>query len=327
MRRLLTGITVLALLWCGWWLLGAWAIDRGLAQWRAERVGEGWQIAGLTPEVSGFPVAWDNRFDAVVVAGPSDMIRAAADALTLRILTYHPFAARVALPETPVTVETPADTYFVNAPQAVVAAALRPGPVTRLRRFSVAAGAWQVNTPQGNLVSADTMDLNIAQDTGDRDTYRISLNSDAFIPGDLTRQMLGLPADWPRPFDRFQALLNLRFDPADTQRMRLSAFEIDAVDLAWGIVSLGATGRVAVGPDGIPEGALNVNINNWRQIYEILKKNDTIKPELHFQTDIMLNGLSNIGGNPETIDLSLIFRDAQMFLGPIPLGPAPRIQF
>jgi len=42
MRRLLIGMTVVALLWCGWWVLGAWAIERGVAQWRTNRIAEGW---------------------------------------------------------------------------------------------------------------------------------------------------------------------------------------------------------------------------------------------------------------------------------------------
>jgi len=72
MRRLLIGMTVVALLWCGWWVLGAWAIERGVAQWRTNRIAEGWHIEGLAPDVTGFPLNWKAGFEDIAVAPPSD---------------------------------------------------------------------------------------------------------------------------------------------------------------------------------------------------------------------------------------------------------------
>jgi len=250
------------------------------------------------------------------------------------IATYWPFGLRLDLPDTPMTLATATGDFFVRAKSGEIRADLRPGIPPKLHQFSARSGAWQINTRFGNLASADTMDLRITQDIAQRDdTYVIALNSDNVTPGDVTRQTIGLPPSWPRSFDSFVALMSVGLNPSappvtsDGQRAVMQKLTIDNMSATWGPLGLEATGSLTVNDAGIPDGNLTARIKNWRQAYEIMKDNGIVKAEREFQTDILLNGLANIGGDPETLDFVIRFQEGQMYFGPVLLGPAPKILF
>ncbi|MFN4131268.1 MAG: DUF2125 domain-containing protein, partial [Paracoccaceae bacterium] len=50
-----------------------------------------------------------------------------------------------------------------------------------------------------------------------------------------------------------------------------------------------------------------------------------IKPEIAPTVQNMMQAVAGSSGDPEVLEMPLIFRDGQMLLGPLPLGPAPRL--
>ncbi len=51
-----------------------------------------------------------------------------------------------------------------------------------------------------------------------------------------------------------------------------------------------------------------------------------VRPELEQTVTNMLAELAKGSGKPDTVDLPLVFEKGWMSLGPLPLGPAPRLR-
>ena len=77
--------------------------------------------------------------------------------------------------------------------------------------------------------------------------------------------------------------------------------------------------------DGTPEGRLTIKARNWQEILTMARSADLLSPALATQAKSVLGMLARAGGNPKTLDLPLDFKRGMLFIGPIPVAPAPRI--
>lgn len=323
MRRWIITLIVLALLWCGWWLLGAFAMERGLMTWLEARRAEGWHAEVTETAVGGFPLSFTADLGGIVMTSPVDAARLEVDALQTRVPSYWPLSLQILFPKTPLRLETPAEQFFLKLTEGRARGAVSLS--ARLTFAELQSGAWQLNASGGNILSAQDLLATVTQAAASVDTYHITADTTALTPGDVLRQAIALPADWPRPLSTFlvDLTVGLTSDQGTRSQPRLQSLEVNKVDVAWGPLSLAASGSIAIDASGTPQGTLNLTVKNWREAYEIGKQSGVVKPELHLRYDLLLNGLSNIGGDPSTLDLTLSFRDGQTYLGRIPLGPAP----
>lgn len=327
MRRVLISLTVFALLWSGCWIAGTYVIDQGVASWRESQRADGWQLEIEDQQISGAPLSWSVGWVDVKLAKPNEGLGFSAADVLVDVPSYWPFSGQVRFPETPLTFETPLGQVFIKLHKGQADAAMRPWRDPSLQAFAVRSDAWQLNNPRGNLASAALTDAALDQDPKDPHTYHVSVSLDALTPGDVLREMISLPTDWPRVMDHVVAELSLTLAAEAEAAAPLRQVDIRVLSLIWGDLSISALGNVAIDAGGIPDGELTLLTKNWRGLYEIMKENGNIPATVHFQADLMLNGLANMGGDPETLDLTVTFRDGDMFLGPILIGKAPRVLF
>jgi hypothetical protein len=80
-----------------------------------------------------------------------------------------------------------------------------------------------------------------------------------------------------------------------------------------------------VDDQGSPEGALQLTVTNWRGMLDVAQGSGVLDAGLRPQAETILGMLSNLGGDPDTLNMTLTFMDGTMALGPIHLGPAPRL--
>ena len=86
-----------------------------------------------------------------------------------------------------------------------------------------------------------------------------------------------------------------------------------------------ATGQVDRAADGFASGRIDFRIENWRQIPALVVALGLVRPEMGDAISRGVEALARDGGNPDRLDLPLIFADGRMSLGPLPLGAAPRL--
>lgn len=331
MGRLVKIAVVIALLWCGWWLVAATVLERGVAAWLEDRRSDGWDATADALNVSGFPLALSTGMQAVTLADPVRRLSVEAASLDIDMPAYWPGHVTVRLPETPVRVALGDAVFLLRAQEGRAELNLHPGNALELERLNAQSGPWQLNTPQGNLLSADDFAAEVTQDNDVPAQYRFALNAARFAPGDLIRVPMQLPSDWPLTFETFVADVTVLFDrPIDRQalearRPQPRSIDIRAFDLIWGDLRLTVSGRVEVDAEGTPDGGVTLSFRNWQQALELLKQTNIIRSDQTGQAEIVLRAIASSTDDPADIDIAIGFREGQLFLGPINLGPAPRI--
>ena len=107
--------------------------------------------------------------------------------------------------------------------------------------------------------------------------------------------------------------------------------ELQALDLAearvdWGGARLVVSGGpVAIGRDGAPYGRLTVRVDEWPRLVEAAIAGGLL-PERRGPLTIAALEVLSADDPPGTLETELVFEEGRARLGPIPLGPAPRLQ-
>jgi hypothetical protein len=171
----------------------------------------------------------------------------------------------------------------------------------------------------------------VTQDGASPETYQFDVNATNLTPGILMRAALSLPESWPGSFDAFTANLNVVFDvPWDRtalaqKRPQPRVITLRKINAIWGDLRVSATGGLTIDLSGIPTGTMSVTVTNWREILKVAETSGALPDAQRLQAEIILGALSNLGGSPDDLDLTLSLQNGEMSLGPIRLGPAPRL--
>ncbi|KIN70755.1 DUF2125 domain containing protein [Sulfitobacter noctilucae] len=330
MSRLVKIIVVLALLWCGWWFAAATALERGVVRWLEDRRTEGWEAQAAAVDVTGFPLALQTDLTAVSLTDSATGLHVDAPDLRVSMPAYWPGDMTLVLSGAPIDFGVGDTTYILRAQDTAADLNLHPGTALELERLTAQSGPWQVNTRQGNLLSADDFTANVTQDKDDHTVYEFALNAADFSPGGLLRAGLDLPDDWSLTFETFTANITARFDrPIDrmaleSRRPQPRQITVNDFDFSWGEFRIALVGDVQIDTEGTPDGDLMLSIKNWRQALELLKKTEIIRSEETGQAEFVIQAIASNSDNPADLDLAFSFREGRLFLGPINLGPAPK---
>ena len=103
--------------------------------------------------------------------------------------------------------------------------------------------------------------------------------------------------------------------------------DINTFDAQWGELGLKAVGSLELDREGYPTGSLDLQARNGRQILDLAVAAGSLSPEVAATLDPLLQLFAAMSGNKDTLDVPLQFSDRIMFLGPIPVGEAPRLQW
>jgi hypothetical protein len=88
---------------------------------------------------------------------------------------------------------------------------------------------------------------------------------------------------------------------------------------------LRAAGELEVDASGIPEGDLSIRAENWRDMIDMAVNAGLLPERMRGTAEGLLDVVAGLSGDPEVIDAELGFSNGRMFLGPLPLGRAPRL--
>jgi hypothetical protein len=125
------------------------------------------------------------------------------------------------------------------------------------------------------------------------------------------RAFAGLSA----PLDRF----------AGQTRPGLTALELREASLRWGALTVSARGQVAADAEGLAEGRIDIRIAPWPLALEAAVAAGLIRPELAPTWAEIARRLAEGSADPDRLDLPLTLARGRAALGPLPLGPAPRL--
>ena len=113
--------------------------------------------------------------------------------------------------------------------------------------------------------------------------------------------------------------------PSKPARPQPRKINLRLAEARWGQLELQAAGEVTVDAAGIPEGEITIKARNWRDILKLAVETGAIPEGFAGSLEDGLSLMSQLAGNPKTLDIPLGLRGGRVLFGPVPIGPAPRL--
>jgi hypothetical protein len=336
MKRLLTAIVILAALGGIAWGVGAMVTQTAATRWLEDRANEGWVANAEEITVGGFPTQFVTEFQTLNLADPVEGIAWSTDGFRLeqdvhrldRLRAIWPDAFTIASPTERITVEG------LGIDGLAMGAMLDVQPTARLALDALDAdtgpvlitsnAGWQTQWEQGSLR------LSRLEDT--ISTYDLIFLTTMMAPPEAWRTRLDPAGLLPSEMDQAEARAQIAFDaPWDMDaieqaRPQITRLEVEEVSASWGDMLFRASGTLDVDADGLPEGEVAVRAENWRSMVDLAENAGLLATRLRPTTEGMLAVLAGMNGSEDNIDATLTFSGGRVFLGPLPIGPAPNLR-
>ena len=330
MGRLIVIVLVLAGLWMGYWAVGSTMLERQLSSWIDARRAEGWAADVGAVEVKGFPNRFDTILTDVQFADPATGVAWQAPFLQLLALAYRPTEVIVVLPETH-RLSTPLQTIDFTSERTRGSVILGAATTLPLERSTFVADAlalssslgWDAELTQARFATEVVPVRQNAHRLGAELTGLAlpraldrALDPAGILPGRVSRLRLDAELGFTAPWDR-RAI--------EVARPQITDIDLADLSMVWGEVTFQAAGKLTVDAGGIPEGQIDIRAVEWQRLLDMAIAAGVLPPELRGTFERGLGFFAALSGRPDTLDAPLTFRDDRMSLGPIPIGPAPRI--
>jgi len=330
MRRLISGLVVLAALASGWWALYAWSTGNVVAAWFADRAEDGWLANYSDVSVGGFPAQFTTRIEGLELADPDTGWVWTAPTLTLEQRVFRPDHLRaiwpseqaLASPRERLTIRSEAIRSDLDV-QPAARFALDASD-TELRGVEISSTeGWSMRLPEGRLTGQRV--------EGEDDTYDVAFRASGLVPPAPMAAALDPAGVLPEAIGEVIYTARMAFDrpwdlrAIEDRRPQITRLDLDEAAASWGAMLFRATGALDVDGQGQPDGEISVRAENWRAMVDLAVNAGALPEQLQSSVEGVLGVVAGLSGSPENIDATLAFRDGRVFLGPIPLGPAPRL--
>ncbi|MDG4648284.1 DUF2125 domain-containing protein [Roseibacterium sp. SDUM158017] len=330
LRRLAIGLSVLALGAAVFWFASALAIRGVVADWLEARADEGWLVNYAEISVTGFPSRFRTELTALELADPETGWVWTLPALVFEsrpfrpghILATWPAEQSLASPFERLTIRAATMTSELDVRTAEDLALDLSD--TRLADVTIESSAgWRMALAEGRLTMARREDGAASYDVAFSATglvppapLRTQIDPAGILPETVSVLHYEAAMDFDRPWD-IRAI--------EERRPQITRLDLRGTEAAWGPLFLRAAGEMDVGPEGIPEGALAIRAENWRDMVELAVNAGLLPERLAGTAEGLLGVVAGLSGDPEVIDAELAFSDGRTYLGPLPIGPAPRL--
>jgi len=331
MRTLLAVILLAAGLWAGYWVIGSRATLSAFEGWLEARRAEGWVAETGELGVQGFP----NRFDVVVrdlmLADPATGLAWEAPRFQIDALSYRPNHVIAVWPDTQ-RVATPQEKFRLESRDMRASLVIAPDTALAPKRMTLTADFLQI-TPEARPDETTALStLSLAAERLEGTDYRLGLRAEGLTLAAPARARLDPGGRLPDRISGFSADVTASFDKPwdrtaiERARPQPTGLRVRLAEGRWGELHLQAAGTLDVSPEGWPEGEITLKARNWREIVTLLRKAGALPDSLAGSVEQGLGMMARLKGNPETLDIPLGFGSGRMWLGPVPLGPAPRLR-
>ncbi len=330
MQRLLGMVVLLAAAWSGWWFVGARWAEVGLGRWLDERRAEGWLAEAGPVRVAGYPLRFEMTIEGLDLADPETGLSWSAPAFRLEAFAWNPTDVTAIWPARQL-IATPDERIEITASGMEAALALLPDAALTLSHGEAglaeaglaSSAGWQAGLAEARLRAARTegrenhLDLVFEVARLEPSAPLLALvDPGGRLPRTVELISVDATIGFDAPWDRY-AIERRRPQPRALDLRRLKA--------SWGQLELEAAGELTVDAEGIPTGEIQVRAVNWREMVAIGVEAGLIPEEVAGSLESGLELLAAVAGNPNTLELPLGFRRGFVTLGPVPLGPAPKL--
>lgn len=328
MKRLLVVILVAAGLWAGYWWIGASGVKSGFAAWLDARRAEGWVADSAAITVQGFPNRFDTTFTDIRLADPETGWAWEAPFFQLFALSYRPNHVIAIWPREHI-LATPVQKYAITSAEMQASAVVGADTTLPLERANLVADTLSITDESGETTAMTALRLAVERVEGSEATYHLGWAADNLAPARKARLRIDTTGQLPQTLNAFRADIRASFDrpwdrrAIETARPQPTQITVKLAEARWGDLELAVAGAVDIDATGRPTGEMTVKARNWRDILKMARASGQLPGGLADQLETGLAMIAQLSGNSQTIDIPLEFRGGRVFLGPVPIGPAP----
>lgn len=330
MGRLIVVILVAALGWMAWWTFGSSALDRTLTAWVDERRSEGWAADVANIDVAGFPNRFDTTLTEVRLADPDTGVAWSAPFFQLLALAYKPHQVIAVLPNEH-RLSTPLQTLTFTHDQARGSIFMEPSPSLPLERATIVVDMLRVGSNLGWTTRLEQGRFASEQIPARQNAHRIGAELTGFFPPEEVTSVIDPAGLLPPSVERLRVDADIGFtapwdrDAIETARPQITAIDLRDLSAEWGTVTFRAAGAVTVDARGTPTGEISIKAVDWRRLLQMSVASGLLSENVAPSIESALEFIAALKGPSDTIDADLTLRSGSVFLGPIPLGDAPKI--
>jgi hypothetical protein len=324
-------LVVVAVIWGLWWAVATSALKGGIAAWMDARSTSGLQIEAGEIVRAGFPLRIASTVADVSVTGSNTLGRSVLQMPRIGLSTpiYWPGEITLQLPDSPITLSTPADQFALMSEGFDATLRLHPGPSLQLDFLSAASARVTVDHQDGlgRVLGIEKLDAHIRQ-SATPVAYDIGFTAAGVELGPILTSSFDLPSTWPPELGPVFADMQVIFDrPWDrTARQgippqpRLITVETISASYAGAEISVG--GVLNVDAAGILSGSLRLQLKNWHNLFDLAEASPQGVPQWVRPVQNMLGFISQ-----DQVEQIITIEQGQMRMGFIPLGLAPVLRF
>lgn len=331
MRTIIGVCLFAAFAWFGYWFVGSSALENGTKAWLQDRQEQGWVADYSSLEVHGFP----NRFDTTVtdfnLADPAYGWAWQVPKFQVLTLSYTPNQFTAVWPDTQ-TISTPHKKYNISSEDMRASIVFTPNTTLALDRATMTLKNLTIRTGADQASSIISAVLATRQSDTANFAHDIAFEGKGWIPSKALKAKIDPTSLLPTDFETVVIKTTAHFDAPwdriaiEAKKPNLTRLDITAFDAKWGKVQIQATGSVTVDPDGYPTGKVAVRAKNWREMIQLAVASGALDANIGQSLETGLGLIAMLSGNQNTLDVPLSFSNRIMSLGPIPIGPAPRLK-
>ncbi len=331
MRIIFSLLFLASAVWFGYWFVGSSAHEAGAKAWLDDRQNNGWVADYSDLNVQGFPNRFDTTITDLNIADPNQGWAWIASQFQVLSLSYKPNHFIAVWPEAQV-VSTPHKKYQINSSDMRASMVFEPNTTLAIDRITLTLENLKIATSadeQSAISSAvfatrqsDTLDF----------AHDIAFDAKNFLPSKTLKSLIDPKSLLPAEFETVTVKLTAAFDApwdrlaVEGRKPNLTQLDLTSLDAKWGEMQLQATGQVAVDAQGYPTGNISVRAKNWQDMIELAISTGALDAATGRSLEKGLGLVALLSGNKNTLDVPLGFSNRIMSIGPIPIGPAPRLK-
>lgn len=336
MIRLLKAASLLVAIaaagWVAWWIVAANGQEAALRHWFESRAAEGWQAEAKSIETAGFPDRFTTRITSPALADPEAGWAWAAPGLVLDRPASDPTHVTATFANRQ-TLAVPGERATVESAGMTAVLALFPGLDLRLREGALSARDLIVAGQSGWRAGASLVDASLRRRSIEGEppeTHQLELTAQAVLLPDalmkqidptglLSPEVKGLQLDAlfvpDRPVDRHVL---------EEGEFGLKTLVLRRAELDWDGIGVTARGRLDADAHGFAEGDVALSLSDWRRLIALARSSGALSMEVADAVEGAL-GLVALFNGSDKLDVTLGFSGGRARIGPVPVGPAPRL--
>lgn len=330
MRKLIVVVLVAATAWAAYWVVGATASQKATVGWLDARRAEGWQVEYSDLKVRGFPNRFDTTITDIQLTDPETGVSWSAPFFQIFSLSYQPNHLIAAWPNSQ-NLATPFQKIDIKTNAMTASIKVMPNSKLELVNATLVVEGAAVSSSEGWSAGADNINFAIRQTADKEMTYDIAAQADTLLPSQALRKVLDAGGNLPDAIEGFSFDSEIGFArPLDIRVIEQNRPDITSLSIkdargSWGELHLRAKGDLAVDTTGHPNGEVAIKAQNWREMLNLAVNAGAMPAEAARAAELGLGFLATLSGAENSLDAPLSFSDGRIFLGPIPIGSAPKL--